>query len=106
MLVVLDALGEALHERGPAHQGGLMSRGGRGLQDVGIRCTEHLAEAGNEPWVDGVGESDDKALAETINDLDKAGCLSDFYPSSRARTAAIADPCPRTCPASSAGPVW
>ena len=37
-----------------------------------IKCTERFAEAGIEPSVGSVGDSDDNALAETINALFKA----------------------------------
>ena len=42
------------------------------MQYVSIRYTERLAEAGIEPSVGSVGDSDDNALAETINGLYKA----------------------------------
>ena len=69
---VLDALEKALHERRPAHRGGLVHHSDRGSQYVGIRYTERLAEAGIEPSVGSVGDSYDNALAETINGLYKA----------------------------------
>jgi putative transposase len=68
---VLDALEQALHERRPAHRGGLVHHSDRGSQYVGIRYTERLAEAGIEPSVGSVGDSYDNALAETINGLYK-----------------------------------
>lgn len=69
---VLDALEQALHERRPAHRGGLVHHSDRGAQYVSIRYTERLAEAGIEPSVGSVGDSYDNALAETINGLYKA----------------------------------
>lgn len=69
---VLDALEQALHERRPVHQGGLVHHSDRGSQYVSIRYTERLAEAGIEPSVGSVGDSYDNALAETINGLYKA----------------------------------
>ncbi|MET4698013.1 transposase InsO family protein [Constrictibacter sp. MBR-5] len=69
---VLDALEQALHERRPIHRGGLVHHSDRGSQCVSIRYTERLAEAGIEPSVGSVGDPYDDALAETINDLDKA----------------------------------
>jgi putative transposase len=69
---VLDALEQALHERRPAHRGGLVHHSDRGSQYVSIRYTERLAEAGIEPSVGSVGDSYDNALAETINGLFKA----------------------------------
>ena len=41
---VLDALEQALHERRPAHRGGLVHHSDRGSQYVSIRYTERLAE--------------------------------------------------------------
>lgn len=68
----LDALEQALHERRPVQGGGLVHHSDRGVQDVSIRYTERLAEAGIEPSVGSVGDSFDNALAETINGLYKA----------------------------------
>lgn len=70
--LVLDALEQALHERRPVQGGGLVHHSDRGVQDVSIRYTERLAEAGIEPSVGSVGDSFDNALAETINGLYKA----------------------------------
>jgi putative transposase len=69
---VLDALEQALHDRRPAHRGGLIHHSDRGSQYVSIKYTERLAEAGIEPSVGSVGDSYDNALAETINGLYKA----------------------------------
>lgn len=41
-------------------------------QYVSIRYTQRLADAGLEPYVGGAGDSDDNALAETINGWYKA----------------------------------
>jgi transposase InsO family protein len=68
---VLDALEQALHERRPARQAGLVHHSDRGSQYVSIRYTERLADAGIEPSVGSVGDSYDNALAETINGLYK-----------------------------------
>jgi putative transposase len=68
---VLDALEQALHERRPAHGGGLIHHSDRGSQYVGIRYTGRLAEAGIEPSVGSVGDSYDNALAESINSSTK-----------------------------------
>ena len=72
MNFVLDALEQALHDRRPVKQTGLVHHSDRGTQYVSIRYTEHLAEAGIEPSVGSVGDSYDNALAETINGLYKA----------------------------------
>lgn len=69
---VLDALEQALHERRPVRDGGLIHHSDRGVQYVSIKYTERLAEAGIEPSVGSVGDSYDNALAETINGLYKA----------------------------------
>ena len=69
---VLDALEQALHDRRPAHRGGLVHHSDRGSQYVSIKYTERLVEAGVEPSVGSVGDSYDNALAETINGLYKA----------------------------------
>jgi putative transposase len=69
---VLDALEQALCDRRPVRQGGLVHHSDRGVQYVSIRYTERLLEAGIEPSVGSVGDSYDNALAETINGLFKA----------------------------------
>jgi len=69
---VLDALEQALYDRRPARDGGLIHHSDRGVQYVSIRYTERLAEAGVEASVGSVGDSYDNAMAETINGLYKA----------------------------------
>jgi putative transposase len=69
---VLDALEQALYDRRPIRQGGLVHHSDRGVQYVSIRYTERLAEAGIEPSVGSVGDSYDNALAETVHGLFKA----------------------------------
>lgn len=69
---VLDALEQALHERRPVSDSGLVHHSDRGVQYVSIKYTERLAEAGLVPSVGSVGDSYDNALAETINGLYKA----------------------------------
>ena len=69
---VLDALEQALHERRPSHDSGLVAHSDRGSQYLALRYTERLAEAGIEPSVGSVGDSYDNALAETIIGLFKA----------------------------------
>jgi putative transposase len=69
---VLDALEQALHERRPVRDGGLVHHSDRGSQYVSIKYTERLAQAGIEPSVGSIGDSYDNALAETINGLYKA----------------------------------
>jgi transposase InsO family protein len=72
---VLDALEQALCDRQPVRQGGLVHHSDRGVQYVSIRYTERLAEAGIEPSVGSIGDSYDNALAETINGLFKAEAI-------------------------------
>ena len=69
---VLDALEQALYERRPTRNDGLVHHSDRGSQYVSIKYSERLAEAGIEPSVGSVGDSYDNALAETINGLYKA----------------------------------
>jgi len=69
---VLDALEQALYDRRPVQDDGLIHHSDRGAQYVSIKYTERLAEAGIEPSVGSVGDSYDNALAETINGLYKA----------------------------------
>jgi putative transposase len=69
---VLDALEQAIHDRRPASEGGLIHHSDRGSQYLSIKYTERLSEAGIEPSVGSVGDSYDNALAETINGLYKA----------------------------------
>ena len=69
---VLDALEQALYDRKPCEQDGLIHHSDRGSQYLSIRYSERLAEAGIEPSVGSKGDSYDNALAETINGLYKA----------------------------------
>ena len=48
---------------------GLVHHSDRGVQYVSIKYTERLKDAGVEPSVGSVGDSDHNALAETINGL-------------------------------------
>jgi len=68
---VLDALEQALHDRRPPQDAGLIHHSDRGSQYVSIKYTERLAEAGVEPSVGSVGDSYDNALAETVIGLFK-----------------------------------
>ncbi|WP_429458928.1 IS3 family transposase [Paraburkholderia sp. JPY465] len=77
---VLDALEQALYERQPAQQDGLIHHSDRGVQYVSIRYTDRLVEAGIEPSVGSVGDSYDNALAETINGLYKAEVIHRLGP--------------------------
>jgi transposase InsO family protein len=68
---VLDALEQAIHDRQPAKDGGLVAHSDRGSQYLAIRYAERLAEEGIEPSVGSVGDSYDDALAETVIGLFK-----------------------------------
>ena len=69
---VLDALEQALHQRRPVRDDGLVHHSDRGSHYLALRYTDRLAEAGVQPSVGSVGDSYDNALAETINGLFKA----------------------------------
>ena len=69
---VLDALEQALYDRQPSDEDGLIHHSDRGSQYLSIRYSERLTEAGIEPSVGSKGDSYDNALAETINGLYKA----------------------------------
>ena len=56
---VLDALEQALHERRPGSDAGLVAHSDRGSQYLALRYTERLADAGIEPSVGSVGDSYD-----------------------------------------------
>jgi transposase InsO family protein len=63
---VLDALGQALHDRRPLQGTGLVHHSDRGVQYVSIRYTGRPAEAGIEPSVGSVGDSHGNAPAESV----------------------------------------
>lgn len=68
---VLDALEQAIHDRRPAKDAGLIAHSDRGSQYLAVRYTERLVEEGIEPSVGSVGDSYDNALAETVIGLFK-----------------------------------
>ena len=68
---VLDALEQAIHQRCPAKDAGLVAHSDRGSQYLAMKYTERLAEAGIAPSVGSVGDSCDNALAETVIGLFK-----------------------------------
>ena len=69
--LALDALEQALYERAPREDQGLIHHSDRGSQYLSIRYTERLKQAGLEPSVGSVGNSYDNALAESIIGLYK-----------------------------------
>ncbi len=72
---MLDTPEQALHDRRPVRGGGLVHRGGRGVQHVPIRHTERSAAAGTGPSVGGAGGSHGNAPAETARGPSKAGVI-------------------------------
>lgn len=68
---VLDALEQALHQRGDAAVTGLVHHSDRGVQYVSMRYTERLEDAGIAPSVGSRGDSYDNALAESVIGLYK-----------------------------------
>jgi transposase InsO family protein len=68
--LVLDALEQALHQRGD-EAAGLVHHSDRGVQYVSMRYTERLADAGLAPSVGSRGDSYDNAMAESIIGLYK-----------------------------------
>jgi putative transposase len=67
---VLDALEQALYDRGPAATT-LIHHSDRGSQYLSMRYTERLADAGIAPSVGSRGDSYDNALAESVIGLYK-----------------------------------
>jgi transposase InsO family protein len=68
---VLDALNQAICQRSPEKDGGLIHHSDRGSQYLSIKYTERLADAGIDPSVGTVGDSYDNALAESVIGLFK-----------------------------------
>jgi transposase InsO family protein len=68
---VLDALDQALHQRGDDAVAGLVHHSDRGIQYVSMRYTERLGDAGIAPSVGSRGDSYDNALAESVIGLYK-----------------------------------
>jgi putative transposase len=68
---VLDALEQAIYDRGGADAGARVHHSDRGTQYLSMRYTERLADAGIEPSVGSRGDSYDNALAESVIGLFK-----------------------------------
>ena len=68
---VLDALEQAVCDRGAATLAGLVHHSDRGTQYVSMRYTDRLADAGIAPSVGSRGDSYDNALAESVIGLFK-----------------------------------
>jgi transposase InsO family protein len=69
--IALDALEQALYDRGVDRKTDLVHHSDRGVQYLSIRYADRLTEVGIAPSVGSVGDSYDNALAETINGLYK-----------------------------------
>jgi putative transposase len=69
---VLDALEQAIYDRGGAAAAGLIHHSDRGTQYLSMRYTHRLADAGIAPSVGSRGDSYDNALAESVIGLFKA----------------------------------
>lgn len=68
--IVLDALDQAVHARSDTE--GLIHHSDKGSQYLCIRYSERLAECGIQASVGTTGDSNNNALAQTINGLFKA----------------------------------
>jgi len=68
---VLDALEQAIYDRGGATLTGLVHHSDRGTQYLSMRYTDRLADAGIAPSVGSRGDSYDNALAESVIGLFK-----------------------------------
>lgn len=73
---VLDALEQALYQRGEAETRGLIHHSDRGVQYVSMRYTERLADARIAPSVGSQGEAYDNALAESVIGLYKTEVIA------------------------------
>lgn len=63
--VVLDALEPAIYARGGTTPAGLVHHSDRGTQDLSMRYTDRLADAGIAPSVGSRGDAYDNAPAES-----------------------------------------
>ena len=70
--LALEALEQAIFDRGSAADGRLIHHSDRGVQYLSFRYTERLWEAGIEPSVGSRGDSYDNAMAESVIGLYKA----------------------------------
>jgi transposase InsO family protein len=77
---VPDALEQALWQRKPIRNNGLIHHSDRGSQYLSITYTERLAEAGIDPSVGTVGDSYDNALAESVIGLFKTEVIKQLGP--------------------------
>jgi transposase InsO family protein len=77
---VLDALEQAICERGGAQPAGLVHHSDRGTQYLSMRYTDRLAEAGIAPSVGSRGDAYDNALAESVIGLFKTEVIRRLGP--------------------------
>ncbi len=63
---MLDALEQAIYDRGGAETAGRIHHSDRGTQYLSMRYTHRLADAGIAPSVGSRGDSYDNALAESV----------------------------------------
>jgi len=68
---VLDALEQAVCDRGADRVSGLVHHSDRGTQYLSMRYTDRLADAGIAPSIGSRGDSYDNALAESVIGLFK-----------------------------------
>ena len=83
--LVLDALGMALHLRGPGADVALVHHSDRGSQYTSIDYTQTLADHGVLASVGSVGDAYDNALAESFVDSFKTELIADRVWRSRAQ---------------------
>jgi putative transposase len=77
---VLDALEQAIYDRGGDRPGGLVHHSDRGTQYLSMRYTDRLADARIAPSVGSRGDSYDNALAESIIGLFKTEVIRRLGP--------------------------
>ena len=77
---VLDALEQAIYDRGGEATDGLVHHSDRGTQYLSMRYTDRLADAGIAPSVGSRGDSYDNALAESIIGLFKTEVIRRLGP--------------------------
>ena len=77
---VLDALEQAIYDRGGQGVDGLVHHSDRGTQYLSMRYTDRLADAGIAPSVGSRGDSYDNALAESIIGLFKTEVIRRLGP--------------------------
>src|SRR5436190_15516623 len=77
---VLDALDQAIYDRGGETPSGLVHHSDRGTQYLSMRYTDRLGDAGIAPSVGSRGDSYDNALAESVIGLFKTEVIRRLGP--------------------------